>query len=341
MAVSKHVRLSDVAAHAGVSIKTVSNVVNGFQHVRPSMRQHVQQAIDELGYRPDASGRTLRTGRTGLVGLAVPDLGNPYFADLAQRLVAEARKYDMRLLIEQTGGDRDEEVAILSGRGARMVDGLIFSPLSVHDEDLRNRKDQIPLVLLGEHEGGDIADRVDIDSVGVAFDAVTHLIEGGRRRIAMLGWVGTNTTHVSRNRRDGYLRALEAAGIARDPELIRVVHPWGRLTGKTAAEQLIASGVEFDAIFCGNDAIALGALTALREKNFNVPGDVAVIGIDNIEESEFCVPSLSTMAIDRQAMAERSFKLLHRRLESPDGETATLATPYALIRRGSSNTAEG
>ncbi len=178
------VSLKDVAEHAGVSIKTVSNVVNKYQHVTPAMRERVQQSIDELGYRPNLTARHLRKGRTGIIALAVPELGNPYFAELAGAIIDAAAEHDITVLLDHTRGEREQEILVSQGFRARVIDGLIMSPLELAEEDLRQRDDDVPLVLLGEREYDLPHDHIAIDNVAAARTAVRHLISRGRASIA-------------------------------------------------------------------------------------------------------------------------------------------------------------
>ena len=181
------VTLQDVADHAGVSMKTVSNVVRGYQHVSPRMRERVQAAIDELGYRPNRTGRSLATGRSSMLGLAFPDLRRPYFAELAHVFarVAEARGY--RLLLAETGATADGERSVLRDPEAGIMDGMVLQPQVLTARDLDEERHGLPIVFLGEDPQPDGADQVAIDNVAAARDAVGHLVRAGRRRIGFLG----------------------------------------------------------------------------------------------------------------------------------------------------------
>ncbi len=141
--------MHDVAQRAGVSIKTVSNVVNGYPYIRPGTRERVERAIDELGYRLNVSARNLRARRTGMIALAVPELSLPYFAELADSVIRAADELGFTVLIEQTGASRDRELEVLSGRRRHLTDGLIFSPLALGTDDLDLFTVDFPLVLLG------------------------------------------------------------------------------------------------------------------------------------------------------------------------------------------------
>ncbi|MFD0783416.1 LacI family DNA-binding transcriptional regulator, partial [Micromonospora azadirachtae] len=179
-------RLKDVAERAGVSVKTVSNVVNGYAHVRPDTRARVEEAIAALNYRPNLSARHLRKGRTGVIALAVPELDIPYFAELARHVVGAAADLGWTVLIDQTGGRREQERVIASGVTDHLIDGLILNPLALTADDLVNLNGT-PMVLLGERVEHGTADHVVIDNVAAAREVTTHLIGLGRRRIAAIG----------------------------------------------------------------------------------------------------------------------------------------------------------
>ncbi|HEY5554279.1 MAG TPA: LacI family DNA-binding transcriptional regulator, partial [Cellulomonas sp.] len=139
--------MHDVAALAGVSVKTVSNVVNGYQYIRPATRAKVEAAIGELGYRINITARNLRQGRTGMIGLAVPELSLPYFAELADSVIRAAEDVRLTVLIEQTGAVRQRELEVLSGQRRHLTDGLIFSPLDLGEQDKASFDVDFPMVL--------------------------------------------------------------------------------------------------------------------------------------------------------------------------------------------------
>ena len=160
--------LHDVAKLAGVSIKTVSNVINDYPHVRPTTRVRVEDAITELGYTPNLTARNLRSGRTGAIALAVPDLGLAYFAELAAEVIAEAEKAGIVVLVEQTGADRDRELSLLRSSQRKLTDGLIFSPLGMSQDDVARLDVPYPLVVLGERVFDAPADHVTMQNVAAA-----------------------------------------------------------------------------------------------------------------------------------------------------------------------------
>lgn len=331
------VRLQDVAARAGVSVKTVSNVVNGYVHVSPRTRARVETAVAELGYRPNLSARSLRGGRSGIVALAIPELRVPYFAELAQCVVKEAGARGFTVLIDQTEGIAERERLVVEGIRAQLIDGLIFSPLALGQRELARRRDQTPMVLLGERVGARLTDHVAIDNVAAAGEAVAHLAGQGRRRIAAIGAqrvVRGETAHV---RLAGYRAGLKQAGLPYNAALVADAPSFHREDGARAMAQLLDGPVVPDALFAFNDLLALGALRTCYDRGIRVPGEVAIVGFDDIEDGRYSVPSLSTVSPDKPQIARMAVEFLVSRLGgdvlSPARETTV---HHRLVVRESS-----
>jgi DNA-binding LacI/PurR family transcriptional regulator len=330
------VSLKDVAEHAGVSIKTVSNVVNNYPHVTPAMRARVQEAIDELGYRPNLTARHLRKGRTGIIALAIPELGNPYFAELAGAVIDAAAEHEFTVLLDHTRGDREQEVLVSQGFRANVIDGLILSPLELEDEDLRSRTDDVPLVLLGEREYEVPYDHIAIDNVAAARSAVRHLLSRGRSRIAYLGARTDSANRPAHLRLAGWRAELTEAGVPAPDELVVPVGGWDRDEGARAMARLLDSGVRPDAVFAYNDLVAIGAMRVLHERGLRVPWDVAVVGFDDIEEGRFGAVTLTTISPDKLAIARMAVASLLRSLSGrtePGGRELT--ADFRLVERES------
>lgn len=312
------VTLRDVAELAGVSFKTVSNVINNHPHVAVDTRAKVESAIAQLGYVPNRSARSLRSGRTGAIGLAVPELSLAYFAELADAVITVAEERDVVVLIEQTGGDPRRELEALSGARRQMTDGLLFSPLGLGNDDAAVLDVDFPLVLLGERIFDGPVDHVTMENVDAALAATEHLLAGGRRRIAVLGAHEGEIIGSAGLRLSGYRTAIEAAGIPFDEDLIVYTGPWHRVNGAEAMRQLLARGVEFDAVFALNDELALGALRVLREREFRVPEQVAIVGFDDVDEAQYSLPSLTTIDPGRREIARLAVGLLLDRIQGVD-----------------------
>jgi hypothetical protein len=189
--------------------------------------------------------------------------------------------------------------------------------------------------LLGEHGAAAAADRVDIASVDIGYAATTHLAASGRRRIAMIGHKKNRPKSVMEQRVLGYTRALRAAGLPVDRALIRSVPEWDRQPGADAIDALLAEHPDVDAVFAANDVLAIGALSALHRHGRRVPDDVAVVGVDDVPESRFTTPALTTVAIDRAFVAESALELATSRLAEPDLPPRSVTTPHRLVVRGS------
>lgn len=288
--------MSDVARHAGVSQRTVSNVVNNYVHVSPATRARVQASLDALGYRPNTAARRLRTGRTGTVTLAVPTFRERYFADLAEAVIAAARRRGTTVLVETTGGHHEAEVELLRGGVGVVTDGLIMSAVALGRADehrLRDRK--YPVVLVGDREPGSEIDHVGIKNREAAQAAVSHLLDSGRRRILLLG-ANHGPKRSYQLRRQGYQAALKEAGAELDPDLL-IDCDWTTAAAADAMTAILTSGVPRpDGIFAMNDSAALGAIRALLRAGVDVPGEMSVIGFDDIVEASLSTPSLSTVA---------------------------------------------
>lgn len=329
-------RLKDVAERAGVSVKTVSNVVNGYPHISAPTRERVTAALRELDYQPNLSARGLRSGRSGVIALALPELNAAYFAEIAQHVVRAADERGWTVLVDATDGERERERVVASGIRPHLIDGLIFTPLSLTASDLSRRAGDTPLVLLGERLPSTAGDHVAIDNVAAAREATAHLISTGRRRIAAIGAQRSQSGASARLRLKGYCQALEEAGMERREELVVPAAAWHRSDGAAAALALAALPEPPDAVFCFNDLLALGALRALREAGLKVPQDVAVVGFDDIEESRYSTPTLTTIAPDKAEIARTAVDLLARRLSGEADRASTRATPgYRLEVRES------
>ena len=210
-------RLRDVAERAGVSIRTVSNVVNGYAPVSEPKRVRVEAAVAELGYRPNVMARNLKHGRSGLIALVVPELDVPYFAELARAVVTTAREFGYTVVVDQTDGESDRERELIMRDGsAAMFDGVILSPLALSQADLAQRDAASPLVLLGERIADSEYDHVAIDNVAAARLATSHLIGLGRTRIAAIGDQPYETGETAQLRTRGFELAHEDAGRAVD-----------------------------------------------------------------------------------------------------------------------------
>ncbi|MFI9839991.1 LacI family DNA-binding transcriptional regulator [Nonomuraea sp. NPDC051941] len=309
------VTIQDVARAAGVSAMTVSHVLNDHPHVKAETRERVLQAINQLDYRVNVAARNLRTGRTGTIGLAVPEVDRPYFGQLAAEIITAAARHNLKVAIEQTGASREGELDALALSRNRLYDGLILSTVGLGPTDTDLLKVDYPIVILGERIFDGPVDHVAMPNVEGARAATAHLIERGCRRIALVdGGAQGEEINVSSLRFTGYREALDEAGVAFDA---RLVAPTSRFTmegGAAAARRLVDDGVEFDGVFCVTDTVAIGVLRGLADRGVRVPDEVKVIGFDNIAEGGYTVPSLSSIDPDHSLMAGTAVRFLAKRI---------------------------
>ncbi len=312
--------LRDVAARAGVSIRTVSNVVNDYPYVTEATRAKVQAAIAELDYRPNLLARNLKQGRTQTIVLVVPELDVPYFAELARLIIAEGRSRGYLVIVDQTDGDpAQERELILQHSRPLNFDGVILSPLALTGVDLAQRPTGTPILLLGEKSFESVADHVAIDNVAAARAATTHLVDLGRRRIAAIG-VQPSGNDTALLREKGYRQALRRAAMPVDKSLLVPAERFHRADGAQAMAQLLARPEPPDAVFCFSDLLALGALRVALTAGLRVPEDIAIVGFDDIEDGRYSTPSLTTISPDKAQIAHHAVTQLLARVESSDAE---------------------
>lgn len=325
------VTMSDVASRAGVSLKTVSNVVNGHRYLRPETKARVEQAIVELGYRVNTSARDLRRGRTATILLALSELRNPYFAELAELIIAGAERRGLGVLVDHHRMDTARERAVLQGGSTRQVDGVIYSPVSLGQEESALFRVGFPLVVLGDTIFDPPVDHVSLQNVEGARAAVRHLIDQGCTEIALLGVDPQADTRLGSAslRLKGARQALEEAGLSLDPKLLGPARPWYRSTGAQAVADMLDSGVRPDGIFALNDVLGLGALHELLSRNIRVPEDIPLVGFDNIDDTLYSRPSLTTIDPGREQIAELALSMLCERM-GLDTDGVPVTSPDAV-----------
>ncbi|MFD5163129.1 LacI family DNA-binding transcriptional regulator [Streptomyces hawaiiensis] len=329
--------IQDVAKAAGVSAMTVSNVINDHPNVRKATREKVLEAMARLDYRVNVAARNLRKGRTGTIGLAVPEVNSPYYGQFAAAIITAAERYSLRVCIEQTGASRENELDALSLSRNRLYDGLILSTVGMGPADVERLKVDYPVVILGERIFGGPVDHVAMPNVDASQAATRHLIERGCRRIAVVRGPVSEEVDVSSLRFTGYRQALQAAGLPEDPDLVQSMEALTLRAGARRAREMVESGLDFDGVFCVTDTVAMGVLRGLADAGVPVPERVKVIGFDNVEESEFLIPSLSTIDPDHDAMAQRAVDLLARRIEQtePSAEREEFVSHFSVVIRES------
>jgi len=316
--VAERVRLAEVAAYAGVSVATASAVarglVDGNIRVGEDTRRRVEEAIAQLGYRPNAAARALRTRRTGMVGLVVPDVTNPIFPQIIRAAQIEAEKSDLVVATWDSSNDRRRELAALDAILDRQLDGAVLVTDYLATGDLSPLVDAgVAVAATDERLEMPGVDLVSEDLAGGARDAVGHLIDRGHRRIAHISGPAEST--VAGGRRDGYLAALGEAGLDVDPELI-VGGGFDRETGHKATLELLDMQSPPTAVFAVNDTVAIGVLHACSGRGIQVPEEMAVIGVDNTPEADAVIPGLTTMDVRPAEVGQRLIDAVVSRREA-------------------------
>lgn len=334
------VTMQDVAVRAGVSLKTVSNVVNDFPSIRPSTRARVQQALVELGYRPNMAARSLARGRTGMIALLFPDLERGYFGRLGASLIRRAQTAGLVAVIHPSGETTTGELAALDALQKQWVDGVIATSFALTDADLVSRLGPLPAVMLGERWGGErLLDHVSIDLRGAGRLAIVHLLDQGWHRIGLIGRRRTDFGRTG-ERLHGAIEALTEAGLT--PVIAEVGH-YDRRQGYTAMQAMLdetAAEARPEAVFCFNDELAIGALAALHDAGLRCPDDMALMGCDDIADARYAVPAISTIRHCPDDLAAALIGRLQRAIErrdepGPAEEPQDLTVGFELVVRGS------
>lgn len=332
--------MKDVAAIAGVSAKTVSNVLTGTAVVRPETQERVEAAMRELDFVPNLSARGLRNGRSGVIAIALPDLATSFSADMLHHLVDAAHRRGFAVQIEETALVPERERDLVSRARAHLVDGVVLNPIRIEDSVVDRDRRLPPVVLIGEVEQH-VTDRVLVDSRAGARDAVAHLVARGARRIAAIGGdeQSERATATSRLRLAGMREALAAAGLEHDPRREINVLPWNMEAGAVGVRTLLERDVAFDAVLCFTDSIAVGALHALAVAGVRVPDDVLVCGFDDVEQARYTTPELTTVSFDREVFARATIDLLAERIRERDAAVRAVAIEHRVVERASTGAA--
>jgi len=330
MALGAAPTMKDVAERAGVSLKTVSRVVNSEPGVRPDMQRQVEEAIVALGFRRNVTARSLRMGhRSGSIGLVVADLMNPFYSAVASAVEGVASRHDAVIIISSSAEDAHSEQEVVLNLLGRTVDGLIVVPVGDDHRYLERERQMGARVVFLDRAGGMIeADAVVLDNVGGAKRAVEHLLGRGHRRIGFVGDPPTVPTAVERL--EGYRRALAAAGVPYDPELVRMTSSAPEVS-ESAAGLLLALEDRVTAIFAANNRNCVGTLRAVRAHD----RPVAIVGFDDFELADLLPVPVSVIAYDPGELGRAAAELLFSRMAGDSRPPQRIVIPTRLIQRGS------
>jgi LacI family transcriptional regulator len=320
------VRLRDVAAAAGTSAKTASRVINGDPRVADGTRARVEQAVTDLGYRPDLLARSLRKGRDESIGVVVESIADPFFASVTGEIEQVALERGVTVIVASIRRRAERERTVLEQLAQRRVSGLIVSPVS--DDHSYLRHSPTPIVFVDRMPVNLDADAVLVDDVAGARTAVGHLIAQGHRRIAYVG--DSLQVQTAVRRLAGYREALAEAGIEPEDELLALCA--GKVDAREYTARLLDLPSPPTAIFSGNTRCSLGVLPALHVRGRT---DIAVVGFGDFDVADALTPALTVIDHSPELIGRLAAEQLFRRLDGDESAPSTTLAPLHLIVRGS------
>jgi len=333
----------DVARLAGVSRATVSYVLNGVTNGRVPIseetRQRVLEAIEELGYEPDARAQALRSGNTNTIALIIPDLRNPHCSEYATGIEEAARGAGYQLLLSSTTMNDEYAVEIFKDRARRRFDGLIIASSFILEaqeaqailKQIRERG--LPIVEMDENYG---VDSVSADYREATREVMSYLLSLGHRRIGLIYGIGGH--ELGQDRLQPYLESLKAANIPIESDLIAECGPTIE-DGYQASLKVLRLSPRPTALLTINDLLAMSALRAAADLGLQIPNDLSLVGFDNIPMANYLVPRLTTVTKDAATLGRKAFELLLRRIQNPDLPRQQIHSPARFIIRESTGPA--
>lgn len=328
------VSIKDVAKKAGVSIATVSRVLNDIDVVNEETKKKVVDAIKELGYRPNIVARSLKTQRTKTIGILVPDISSQIYPEIVRGAEDVANIYDYNIILCNSDYDMDKEKEYLRVLKEKMVDGLLYMSISLEKEtvDLVNELDLKTILVETKDEDGSFPS-VTIDNVKAMYDSTKFTIDKGAKNIAFIGTRQDKVNAFTR-RFEGYEKALNDNGFEVD-EALTYFDGFKVKTGYHGVEKFLTSGKKFDAIVCSSDDIAMGAINALRDNGLRVPEDVSVMGFSNISMSDVFYPKITTVAEPMYDMGSIAMRMLIKILNKKEMDQRHYVLDHKIIERNS------
>ncbi|SEM75091.1 catabolite control protein A [Paenibacillus sp. OV219] len=328
------VTIYDVAREAGVSMATVSRVVNNNPNVKPQTRKKVFEAIERLGYRPNAVARGLASKKTTTVGVVIPDISNAIFAEVARGIEDIANMYHYNIILCNADKKKDKEIRVINTLLEKQVDGLLFMGGAVTEDHLQAFKTaNVPIVLCATTDEQGVIPSVDIDHESAAFDAVQALIRAGHTRIAMI--CGTLQDPANGYARfQGYKRALEVAGLPYDESLVRIGN-YRYESGVEAMKYFLELGERPTAVFSATDEMAIGAIHCIQDAALKVPDNISVISVDNSRMASMVRPQLTAVAQPMYDIGAVSMRLLTKLMKKEAVDNARVILPHEIVNRQS------
>jgi LacI family transcriptional regulator len=331
----RRVTIVDVARHAQVSTTAVSKVLRNAYGASPAMREKVQQAISELGFRPSAAARGLR-GQTYTIGVMLPELRNLFFADILDGITAQLGGTDYQVLLAPGCNGEKAEARVMDAMIDRSMDGLILIAPVSSKKRLTAVAHTVPTVVVGRHGASPAYDSVTDDDVAGAGLVVDHLVEHGHRRIAHIEHHETDPVRLAEmpnaQRAQGYRDAMRAHGLSDEIDIASTSYT--QEGGYLGAKELLARPQRPTAIFAGADIVALGAMEAIAQAGLTIPGDISIVGYDNSALAAFAPVSLTSVDQDGRQMGADAARLVVSRIGERDRRTAQVKlSPTLVVRR--------
>jgi LacI family transcriptional regulator len=329
--------MPDVAREAGVSLTTVSRVVNHKGEISDETRMHVQGVIERLGYRPSGIARSLAGGQTYTIGLVVPDIANPYFSGIAHGVASVANDKGFGVLLCDCEEITSLELTMLDVLEEKRVDGVIVAAPRTPSEKLLPTLVRHPNVvvvnrLFEEAEGPTARGYVMNDDKSGGYMVATHLVKRGHRAIGYLA--GPASSYGSKQRMLGYRAALKEHDLKFDPDIIQNCNPSVE-GGRTSTKQLLREHPKLTALFCFNDLVAIGALQCCQQLGRKVPDDLAIIGYDDIPMASWVTPALTTCKVKFEEMGKAAMQLLIDHINDCEGDCNNVVLEPQLVIRNS------
>ncbi|MBA2873835.1 catabolite control protein A [Thermaerobacillus caldiproteolyticus] len=328
-----NVTIYDVAREANVSMATVSRVVNGNPNVKPSTRKKVLEAIERLGYRPNAVARGLASKKTTTVGVIIPDISSIFFAELARGIEDVATMYKYNIILSNSDQNKEKELHLLNTMLAKQVDGIVFMGGNITEEHVNEfQKSPVPIVLAATIEPNNTIPSVNIDYEQAAFDAVTYLLEKGNKRIAYV--TGPADDPINQKKLAGYRRALETRGLPYDEALI-IEGDYSYDSGIEAYEKMAELAERPTAVFAGTDEMALGVIHSAQDHGISIPEQLEVVGFDNTRLATMVRPRLTTVVQPMYDIGAVAMRLLTKYMNKENVENHIVVLPHRIEYRES------
>ncbi len=329
-----NITIYDVAREAGVSMATVSRVVNGNPNVKPTTRKKVNEAIERLGYRPNAVARGLASKKTTTVGVIIPDVSSIFFGELARGIEDIATMYNYNIILSNSDQNSEKELHLINTMLGKQVDGIVFMGGKITEEHVEEfKKSPVPIVLAATTEQSQSVPSVNIDYKQAAFDAVSLMVDHGHKRIGYVSGPLQDPIN-GEYKIAGYREALEEAGLSYDENLI-VIGDYTYDSGLEAAETFINLNQPPTAVFSGTDEMALGVIHGYQDNGLRVPEDVEVIGFDNTRLAKMIRPQLTTIVQPMYDIGAVAMRLLTKLMNKETTEDQTIVLPHRIEERSS------